>query len=471
MNLWRPWLAAVQKLRPSCSRKKTFLWLVVALAAFTTRRDLAGVTSFVRSLWLKEKCYDSLRKFFHSSALKLEKLTACWLTVCLKLFSPFIYRVNGRLVLIADGIKVAKEGRKMPAVKSLHQESQCNAKSEYIMGHSFQAISLLVEGNTGFFAVPLISRIHEGVVFSSRSCLTLLDKMVRMLLDLELLCEFYLVADAYYANKKVALPLLKENQHLVARIRTNAVGYHQAKQQKKRRKGRPKFYGRKLRINNQFKDDKMITALSPVYGEKGVKIKYRSLELLWRPLGRLVQFVLVEHPVRGRMILLVTDLSLKPLDAIKLYGLRFKIEVSFRQAIHTLGVYDYHFWMADMSPIKRGAGDQYLHKKNSPYRDQVRKKIKAYHKHVQVGLIAQGLLQYLSISRPGLVWKSFGSWLRTMRTNLEPSEMVVAQALSNRFPYFLADLNKEHFLRKFLEDKLEPERCPELLLGGQQRAA
>jgi hypothetical protein len=48
---------------------------------------------------------------------------------------------DGYVVFVADGLKIAKEGKKMPAVKCLHQESQNNSKAEYIMGHSFQVIS------------------------------------------------------------------------------------------------------------------------------------------------------------------------------------------------------------------------------------------------------------------------------------------------------------------------------------------
>jgi len=32
-----------------------------------------------------------------------------------------VHRAGGRAVLLGDGIKVAKSGRKMPAVKLLHQ--------------------------------------------------------------------------------------------------------------------------------------------------------------------------------------------------------------------------------------------------------------------------------------------------------------------------------------------------------------
>jgi hypothetical protein len=76
-----------------------------------------------------------------------------------------------------------------------------------------------------------------------------------------------------------------------------------------------------------------------------VSIRYRSLDLVWRPIRRLARFVFVDHPHRGRIIFLCTDLELSPIEVIRLYGLRFKIELSFKQAVRTIGVYAYHFWM------------------------------------------------------------------------------------------------------------------------------
>ncbi len=69
----------------------------------------------------------------------------------------------------------------MPGVKLLHQESDANTKPEFIMGHSFQAVAILVSAAKSTFAVPLASRIHEGVVLSNRDKRTLLDKMVLLL--------------------------------------------------------------------------------------------------------------------------------------------------------------------------------------------------------------------------------------------------------------------------------------------------
>jgi hypothetical protein len=164
MMLWAHWYNALTPLRSACSRMRTFFWLVTCIAGMTVRSDLLGVTSIVRALGLKGICYDRILDFFHGTGLKLDKLTHIWTQIVLQIF-PDILRVNDRLILVGDGIKIPKEGKKMPAVKGLHQQSESNTKSPYIMGHSFQAVGILANALNSVFAVPLTSRIHEGVIF------------------------------------------------------------------------------------------------------------------------------------------------------------------------------------------------------------------------------------------------------------------------------------------------------------------
>jgi hypothetical protein len=459
MTLWFAWMQAVRSLRPACRRSRTFLWMVLTLMGLCCRSDGAGVTSYVRVLGLGGQAYHRFLHMFHSKGLDLDKLTNCWVRLCLVLFQPML--AGSRMVCLADGIKAPKEGKKMPAVKMLHQESASNSKPEYIMGHSFQAISLLVQGASGHVAaVPLTSRIHEGIVFSNRDSRTLLDKLAALLLSIAnaLEAKVLLVADAYYASGKFIHQLLANGHQLVTRAKSNAVAYLPAPAPAQRRRGRPRIYGEKLRLKELAQEEAAFTsAPSPVYGEHNVTLRYRCLDLIWRPAARIVRFVIVCHPQRGTIFLLSTDLTLDPLEILMLYGYRFRIELGFRQAVHVLGAYAYHFWMSGMKPLRRGDGNQYLHRTSDAYRAASRRKIAAFHKHVQLGCIAQGLLQHLAINHTAEVWRSFRSWLRTINPLLPPSELVTANALRTAIPEFFSSQGMDPKLKIILDQYRRPD--------------
>lgn len=453
MTLWIAWMEAVRSLRPACQRSRTFLWMLLTLIGLCCRLDLAGVTSYVRVLGLRPEAYHRFLHLFHSKGLDLDKLTAGWVKLCLTLFKPVC--AGSRLICLADGIKAPKEGKLMPAVKSLHQQSASNSKPEYIMGHSFQAISLLVQSASGdVAAVPLMSRIHEGLVFSNRDSRTLLDKLAVLMFSIAnfLGRKILLVADAYYASGKLIAQLLSNGHQLVTRTKSNAVAYLPVPTPQHRRRGRPRIYGKKVPLKELAQDDAaFISAPSPVYGENNVTLHYRCLDLMWRPAARIMRFVIVRHPHRGTIFLLSTDLTLDPLEILMLYAYRFKIELGFRQGIHVLGAYAYHFWMSGMKPLKRGDGDQYLHRTSDAYRAAIRRKMAAFHVHVQLGCIAQGLLQHLSLNYAAEVWLCFRSWLRTMNPALPPSELVVANALRSAIPRFFSSSQLHPKLKKILD--------------------
>jgi hypothetical protein len=465
MTLWMAWWDAIWLLRPAFSRLRSFMWFATAVAGLTVRTELLGVTSIVRALKLRPTLYNKLRDSLHTNAVQLDRLSALWTQAVLRLF-PDPLRVNGRRVLVGDGIKVAKSGRKMPGVKLLHQQSDSNTKPAYIMGHSMQAVSMLVRAAQSVFAVPLAVRIHEGLVWSNRDRRTLLDKMISLLSIVSVDEPFYFVADAFYAAGKIVKGLRDQDNHLVTRVKSNAVAYAPYVQQGPRKRGRPKLYGAKIKLRSLLDGSQSLqSASSPVYGEHNVTIQYQVCDLLWPACGRLVRFVAVTHPCRGSCLLMCTDLSLDAIEIIRLYGLRFKIEYSFKQAVHRIGTFAYHFWMQDMKPLARRNGDQYLHRESLEYRLAVKRKIHAYHVFMHAGIVCQGLLHYLAVMFPSQVWSSFGSWLRTIRPGVPPSELVVANALRQCLPEFLVNNAKTHFFAKFIAERQDPDTFEMFRLG------
>ena len=142
------------------------------------------------------------------------------------------------------------------------------------------------------------------------------------------------------------------------------------------------------------------------------------------------------------------------------------IEVAFKSAVHTLGTFLYRFWMKSMEKTSRWQKTKYLHKKTVQYRRAYFTKIRAYEIYVQLACIAQGILQYLSITKSDTVKQQCRTWFRTIRPNVLPSELVVGLALKNSMPCFLAGSLLKPNLKKFIHEKTDFEKQDDIFLTG-----
>lgn len=273
------------------------------------------MTRLIRCLGLKQEGYDRLLDFFHSPALDVERLTRLGSAFVVKALSGWRIQVQGRGVLVGDGLKVPQCGNKMPAVKHLHQQSDSNTKPPYRDGHCCQALSRLAGSEQTVLAIPLASRIHEGVVFLNRDQPTWLDKMVARLFSLDLGgLPYDLALDAYDASKKIVLPLLQAQPHLIGRVRSHSTAYGPAPPVATKKIGAPRNSGKKVRLSQLMTEkQKRVRAPSPVYGETKIEIQSRCLDLLWQPVG-----CLVRHPHRGIIFWMSTDTSLDPLEILRI---------------------------------------------------------------------------------------------------------------------------------------------------------
>lgn len=121
----------------SCfSRQATFEWFVVLVVGFMLRSDHLGMTSVIRDLSLNGRCYETLIHFFRSFGWSTSSLRQKWLQV-VRQYAPLLV-IQGRVILVGDGMKQAKEDRRIPGVKKLHQESENVSKSDYIFGHTLR---------------------------------------------------------------------------------------------------------------------------------------------------------------------------------------------------------------------------------------------------------------------------------------------------------------------------------------------
>jgi len=125
------------------------------------RSDKLGVTSIIRDLALAPGCYEPMLHFFRVSSWSLEDIRKRWYSAVSRYAS--LYKEGNLHVLVGDGVKQSKEGRRMPGVKKLFQESGNSAKPGFIHGHMFGGLGILAGSIRNWACIPLSIRLHDGL--------------------------------------------------------------------------------------------------------------------------------------------------------------------------------------------------------------------------------------------------------------------------------------------------------------------
>lgn len=427
-------------MRPAFSRRATYGWFVIVFVGFLVRSDTFGVSSIIRALMLTPESYSCLLHFFHSTAWNVRGLmTAWWKWLLLR---DIAYRFGDRLVLVGDHTKTPKDGRKMPAVTTLHQNSETSAKPSFFRGHHWGCIGMLVRAGEKFFATPLWANIQEGLGKVADSKDAKQSKTIRIVNMAQQVARVmghpaYLVLDAYFSVGPVFQAAGRELcgcenlLHILTRAKKNVVAYLPPPSGKKRKRGRPRKYGKKLQLMKLFdskaKAYRFRKAEARLY-DRRERIGYLTLDLLWKPTKGMLRFIMVESS-RGRMVLISSDLKLDPIAAVEMYCRRVTIETLFDTLKNTMGAMGYHFWSQYLSPASRRPQKNTSKQQSSSNPIQTQNTLAAIEKFVNVQLLVLGMLQLIAKAYPAQVKAKANCWLRTITANV-PSEFVTRTALT-----------------------------------------
>ncbi len=429
-------IAHLYHLRPAFSRQAPFLWICLFIVGMCVAHDtLGGASPATRVLHLGDEAYLSVLNALHSSAIDLDLLVVRWHDQLVKMFAVELVTLNGRRVYIVDAIKNPKEGRHMPGVKKMFQESTNNSKPEYFRGHFIQVIGSLIRTGRSSFCLPFCAKIHEGFKLVADDPRKLKAKFADLAAGLPL-AGGVVIGDAWYAAATIINRLPEAlNLALITRVAKNAVGYRVPMPEPKRR-GPKRKYGEKVLLMSLFATAKMFDG--QILGADGdqIAVRYWCQDLMWMPLRKYVRFVGCEHPEKGRLIALATDVTMMPLDVIQGYTFRFRIELAFKVGVHTLRTFGYRYWSKTIDKLPRFPEAEKLYERSPDYVDHYLKKIATYELHMLVGFIAQGLLVYLSVHCADTVRANLRTWFRTIRQGLALSETIVAESLRTEITKF-----------------------------------
>ena len=352
---------ALGSFRSVFSRHRTWLLFTVVVLGFMGAAQIDGVSSFCRLWGLQTPGYLALLHLFRSSAWSLTELLSCW--GAFVLCQQQAVTVGGRAVLLGDHTMAAKDGRRMPGVVTLHQDSETQSKPHYFRGHFWGAIGLLVGTLAQSFCLPLSLRIHQGFKHlrqqgnSDQDSTSLATRLVQMALDFALAHNrpCLLVLDAFFSVAPVfklaasvwSVALEQPLLTILVRAKKNYVAYFPAGQPQVPGPGRPRKYGDKVKLYEVFDHMHLFgKAQCQVYGSLE-EVSYLAANLLWKPTGGLIRFVFALTS-RGPIVLMGSDLALCPIAAIELYCARVRVETMFAMLKHLIGAFHYHFWSKRM---------------------------------------------------------------------------------------------------------------------------
>lgn len=418
------------------TRMASFKWFFAILIAILLRTDKLGVTSFVRSLNADPRAYERMLAFYRSDSWSPQIISDCWIDFVSSQCSFFV--VNGRPLLIGDGILRTKEGRRMPGVKKLTKgDSDTQSKPSKFHGLSWGCQCILAGPADDLVGIPLTSHIDEGLrptyawkkderdqskgEWLNRHRLS--DKppeaspAVLGITDACLTAQ-RLQRDCYSINDRLypTIPVLREliaqnaaneyNVYLISMAKSNAVAY-ELPPEKSPGPGRPPLKGKKVKLRELFDDTGAFTEADAVLYGKNEKIRYLCKDLLWgEGLYHLLRFVLVIREDGSRCILLTTDVKMKPVDIIEAYARRFKIEHMFKESTQDMCAFGSHFWSKSMPKLNRyaksGTPSPLESVDSSRDRKNILKTIRATEMFAQMELMALGLLHIMAMDlEPG----------------------------------------------------------------------
>lgn len=431
MELCQRWEQILCGLRPALSREKTFDWFVLLLWGVLLNTSAPAVTSYVNAVGLSERYYAQALHWFHSCAFSVEKWAREW-HQWLQGHVPSV-GLRGQRVYIGDGLKVSKAGRQMPGVKRLHQESAHVGKPEWIRGHYFSALGLLVGQGAALFVAPVRLKLQDGIAAdtATRASPSLVSQMATLCVTwMERDSTVFL--DAYYASAKVLAPLRAAGLHLMTRVRLSTVARAPFCPLPARRgPGRPRQWGAMPLRELVAPCPDSPSAAVWLYG-RYVTVADQCFELYWDSPDEPVLFVLTQLPGGKPFILLASDTSLSGPEVIEAYGWRFKIEVTFRTLVQLLGGFDYRFWLQAMTPTPRWPKTLALTNLDETRPQPGKRKVEAFERFVNLNAIALGILQVLACELPQSIWSLSPRWFRSRAKPGYPSEQRVPLALQHQ---------------------------------------
>jgi hypothetical protein len=307
--------------------------LATILAAMLFAKGRKTVTSWLRAAGIN-RCYKAYYYFIGSLAKKTENIA----TELFEIMIRRIYRDTNTVLTAIDDSPTSRYGPKVHGAGIHRNPTPTPDARKFIYGHVWVTISATVRHKTfGTIGLPLLARMYvkakdvrnTGLAFKSKT-----QQAVELAKWAYNCCRslgkrLWIVTDGGFTRASFLKPVIKMGIVVVTRLRKDAVLYAQLKQPKKRKRGRPRKYGKRIKLANVVNNpDGWFKVKAFLYGREETK-EVKIFKALYKPAGCLVQVLAVHESKDCFRAFMCTDLSASARQVLEAVADRYAIEQNF----------------------------------------------------------------------------------------------------------------------------------------------
>jgi hypothetical protein len=328
----------------------SFVYFQAIVWAFMLVEGRKCVTHLARTCFFYKRDLSSWERFLstHRWSLSLVRMTLIHLMISRLQEALWIY---GAYLCVVDTTLIQKSGH-MLGTQTWHNHNGNVGKESYLFGHHWGVIGLISKHGDRFLCWPVMLALIPGLKAACQWMVGPQAKVVPMTfwdatlaliwslqIGLPLEISLRVVADAYFSKAPFINALLAKGQHLISRLRYDAVAKGDPLPEDQKPRGRKRKYGRAFKLAKLLKTEKTQTVKVHIYG-KDVEVEVVVRDVWIRGVKEKIRVVVLAG--RAKPILLMsTDRTLTAAQIIEIYSARFSVELCIRELKQDFGLGDY----------------------------------------------------------------------------------------------------------------------------------
>lgn len=311
--------------------------LSVIMAGIIFAKGRRTITSWFRSTGITRQ-YKAFYYFIGSLGQKTEAVA----TVLFEIMMALIYRKQTRVLMAIDDTATKRYGPNVQGAGIHRNPTVTPDGAKFIYGHVWVVLSALAHHNSwGTVGLPLLAKMYirardVNSVTSSRKVQfqTKLQQAAELVKWASHCCtklakELWIVTDGGYTKVGFLRPAVRAGATIITRLRKDAALCSLVEPVKKRRRGRPRKYGKRMSLCHKAAKNKGWCAVNvTLYGRKEAKW-VKMFKATYRPVGGQVLVLIVREDASRWRAFMCTNLSATAEEILEAVADRSAIEQNF----------------------------------------------------------------------------------------------------------------------------------------------